>query len=143
MTPEYLTTTIIVNGLALLIIVIIIWLNFGKIVEGLTNNTTKANITSFSDEEKRGGESSAAPDYSEHIKSLVVKMQDDLLVEKYQVDYENILINMDDYINLLMLKQVLNINTNDTASAIASLKPIASLKKTKDALNDVMKFVDR
>ena len=72
-------------------------------------------------------------------------MQDEHLVPKYRKDYENIIINMDDYVNMLMLKQVLNLNLNnaDDKSNIEAITKIATLKSAKDALNDVMKFVDK
>jgi hypothetical protein len=51
---------------------------------------------------------------------------------------------MDDYVSMLMLKQVLNMKPNDT-NAKANMETINALnilKSSKDALNATMKFVD-
>ena len=52
---------------------------------------------------------------------------------------------MDDYISILMLKQVLNINLNNTdmKAVTENINRLNILKSSKDALNDVMKFVDK
>jgi hypothetical protein len=83
-----------------------------NIVEGLTNNTdmtTPTNSNTFSS----SGEAGTSPSYASGIKSQVVKMQDELLISKYRKEYENVLINLDDYVGYLMIKQTLNLKIND------------------------------
>ncbi len=111
------------------------------IIEGLENNSSSASTAAVAG----SGAAGSAATYGNTIKSLTVKMQDEHLVPKYRKDYENIIINMDDYVNMLMLKQVLNLNLNnaDDKSNIEAITKIATLKSAKDALNDVMKFVDK
>lgn len=111
-----------------------------SIIEGLENATSVSSATSPS-----SGVAGSAATYGDTIKSLTVKMQDEHLIPKYKKEYENIIINMDDYLNMLMLKQVLNLNLNsaDNKPNIDSINKIATLKSAKDALNDVMKFVDK
>ena len=72
-------------------------------------------------------------------------MQDGLLIDKYRKDYENSIINLDDFVSMLMLKQVLSIKPNDP-NPKANIEILASLnvlKNSKDALNSVMTFLDK
>jgi len=110
-----------------------------SIIEGLENRVPDAT---------GNGEAASAATYAATIKANFVKMQDELLIPKYRKDYETTIINMDDYISMLMLKQVLNINIelkdNDmTPLTERNINRLNILKSSKDALNDVMKFVDK
>ena len=75
-------------------------------------------------------------------------MQDTLLVSKYRADYENILLNLDDYLNLLMLKTTLNMNLNapiEEGKPNPNMPLLSALKTLSDAkvsLNSVMKYID-
>jgi hypothetical protein len=80
-----------------------------------------------------------------NIKSLSTALSDKLIVSKYRTDYENIIINMEDYINLLMINNVLSFNASSFSSdddIIKYLNNLGSLKLSRDALNDVMKYLD-
>jgi hypothetical protein len=107
-----------------------------SIIEGLENNTGESS---------GNGEAGSAATYAATVKANFVKMQDELLISKYRKDYETTIINMDDYISMLMLKQVLNINLNNTDmnAVTENMNRLNILKSSKDALNDVMKFVDK
>lgn len=107
-----------------------------SIIEGLENNTADSSGT---------GEAGSAATYAANVKATFVKMQDELLIPKYRKDYETTIINMDDYISILMLKQVLNMNLNNTdmKAVTENINRLNILKSSKDALNDVMKFVDK
>ena len=107
-----------------------------SIIEGLENNTGDSY---------GNGEAGSATTYAATVKANFVKMQDELLISKYRKDYETTIINMDDYISMLMLKQVLNINLNNTDMKVVTenINRLNILKSSKDALNDVMKFVDK
>ena len=51
---------------------------------------------------------------------------------------------MEDYLHMLLLKQIVNININGTSKEIADgLNTINIIKNAKDALDDTMKFVDK
>jgi len=78
--------------------------------------------------------------YGASIKSATIKMQDTFLFNKYHDDYEKVILDLDDYINCLMLNITLNIDTNNPQ---ASLSKLADLNQAKTALNSVMKFVDK
>ena len=88
---------IIVFGCFIIYVILKMFKLQTNIIEGLTNK----------------GEAGSAETYSKGIKSQVVKIQDELLINKYRKDYEAAIINLDDYVGLLMIKQALNINHNE------------------------------
>ena len=111
-----------------------------KVIEGLTNpdGTISSSITPTS------GEAGTAASYAAAVKAQVVKLQDELLVAKYRKDYENAIINLDDYIGYLMIKQSLNIKLNgDIKSNIEDVNNLNILKNAKDSLNATMTFLDK
>jgi hypothetical protein len=103
-----------------------------KFKEGMTD--TSASSTSSN------GIAGNAAAYGASIKSATIKMQDTFLFNKYHDDYEKVILDLDDYINCLMLNITLNIDTNNPQ---ASLSKLADLNQAKTALNSVMKFVDK
>ena len=108
-----------------------------NVIEGLTNPDSSMTHPS-------SGEGGTATSYAAGIKAQVIKLQDELLISKYRKDYESVLINLDDYIGYLMIKQALNLNIDgDMKSIIESLNNLNSLKNTKDSLNITMSFLDK
>ena len=77
--------------------------------------------------------------YASTIKAETVRLQDTFLISKYRKDYENTILNLDDYINVLMLKTATSIDTNNPEPAIIKL---SEMNNAKAALNNIMKFVD-
>ena len=108
-----------------------------RVMEGLENAVTGSAVSSK-------GSAGGAANYAAAIKNEVVKLNDIMLITKYRSDYENVIINMDDYVNLLMLQSVVNMDTT-AASAdtnMSIINNLNSLNSVKGALNNVMKFVD-
>jgi hypothetical protein len=104
-----------------------------SVIEGLTNADTPSS-----------GEAGTASSYAASIKALVVKLQDELLIAKYRQDYESVIINLDDYIGMLMIKQVLNIKpSDDIKSTVDAINNLNSLKTAKESLNTTMTFLDK
>ncbi len=104
-----------------------------NIIEGLTN----ADSNSV-------GEAGTAASYAASIKAQVVKLQDELLVAKYRKDYEAVLINLDDYIGYMMIKQSLNMKLDgDIKTNIEAINNLNILKNSKDSLNNAMAFLDK
>jgi hypothetical protein len=90
------------------------------------------------------GEGANASTYAASIKAQVVKLQDELLINKYRKDYETAIINLDDYIGYLMIKQVLNMKIDgDVKTNTDSLAILNTLKTTKESLNATMTFLDK
>ena len=104
-----------------------------SVIEGLKNADTPSS-----------GEAGTAASYAASIKALVVKLQDELLIAKYRQDYESVIINLDDYIGMLMIKQVLNIKpSDDIKSTVDAINNLNSLKTAKESLNTTMTFLDK
>lgn len=109
-----------------------------RVVEGLTNQTDSTGVISAT-----SGEAGTSTSYAASIKAQAVKLQDELLISKYRKDYENAIINLDDYVSFLMLKQTLNMKTDgDIKSSIESINTLNSLNSAKASLNATMKFLD-
>jgi hypothetical protein len=105
-------------------------LNFNlQVKEGMTDGTTSAT----------DGTAGNAATYASTIKAETVKLHDTYLISKYRKDYENIILNLDDYINMMMLKTATTMDINNPGSAITKL---SEMNNAKTALNNVMKFVD-
>ena len=109
------------------------------------NFTGSSKATAKSPQSATNGEAGNASNYNATIKSTTVQMQDELLISKYRADYENILIGLDDYVSMLQLKNILNINPdiNSFNANMDTIKAINELQITKQALNDAMKYIDK
>lgn len=91
--------------------------------------------------DKKTNEAAAADTFVAALKAEIIKMQDELLISKYRKQYEDAIINMDDYIGCLMLKQTLNANL-DTEGVLKYANNMNNLRSLKDSLNISMKFLD-
>jgi hypothetical protein len=111
------------------------------VIEGLTNGSDDS-VSSLSS--TSSGEAGTASSYAASIKAQTVKLQDELLISKYRKDYENVIINLDDYIGFLMIKQILNMKISDNLqSNMISINNLNSLKTARDSLNTTMNFLDK
>jgi hypothetical protein len=114
-----------------------------QVLEGATNMSD--SNTSLSSTNGIGGNASQ---YNATLKAEVIKMQDTLLIPKYRAEYENSILNLDDYLNLAMLKTALSINlTNEIEPGkpnpnIALLSSLKVLSDAKSTLNSSMKYLD-
>jgi hypothetical protein len=127
----------LINFIIFIAICFVIYLLFRSMnnlssIEGMTTDTSTSSSNS--------GIAGGAQSYAANIKSLVIKNQDVLLISKYRTDYENVILNLDDYVNTLMLQTALSINPNDPTTG---LNQLVKLNETKSALNNVMKHIDR
>jgi len=91
--------------------------------------------------DKKTNEAAAADTFVAALKAEMIKMQDELLIPKYRKQYEDAIINMDDYVGFLMLKQTLNANL-DTEGVLKYANNLNNLRSLKDSLNVTMKFLD-
>jgi len=106
-----------------------------NVLEGLTNNSGGSSVS---------GIAGAAANYAAAIQAQSVQIQDALLISKYRSDYESVIINMDTYLNLLIMQGFLNLNTNSSTAStnLDAINSINSLYSAKQALNGSMKFID-
>jgi hypothetical protein len=122
--------------IAIFFVLYLLFRNFNyDLKEGMTD--ASGNTVTPSTKNGIGGNAST---YASTIKSANIKLQDTLLVSKYRSDYEQVILNMDDFVNNLMLQTVLNINPSNPQNAVQQL---AQLNLAKGALNNVMTFVDK
>ena len=112
-----------------------------SVIEGLTNPD---GSISTSTTPPSSGEAGTAASYAAAIKAQVVKLQDELLIAKYRKDYEGVIINLDDYIGYMMIKQSLNMKLNgDMKSNIEAINNLNIMKSAKESLNATMTFLDK
>jgi hypothetical protein len=127
----------ILGIIILIIFVSIIFIQSFYFKEGLETSSSSTNNPILN------GYAGNAKSFAETIKSLSVKLSDKLIVSKYRTDYENIIINMEDYISLIMLDIIFSLNTSSSqVETIKLLNDLGTLKTSKDALNDSMKYLD-
>ena len=108
-----------------------------QVVEGLTNNSASESAIPAAS----SGESGDAASYAASVKARSVQIQDGLLIDKYRSDYENILINLDDHLNLLALKEALNLK-KDGPEHHEGIARINAYHNARQNLNHSMKFLD-
>jgi hypothetical protein len=128
----------ILGIIILIIFVSIIFIQSFYFKEGLETSSSSSTNNPI-----LNGYAGNAKSFAETIKSLSVKLSDKLIVSKYRTDYENIIINMEDYISLIMLDIIFSLNTSSSqVETIKLLNDLGTLKTSKDALNDSMKYLD-
>lgn len=111
--------------------------------EGMTSGTegeegNKPSSTLSSSGPSNGIAGNAAS-YGAALNSATIQMQDTFLISKYRSDYETAVLNLDDFIDHLMLKTALSVNQSNPSDSILQL---SQLQQAKVALNSVMKFID-
>jgi hypothetical protein len=105
-------------------------------IEGFVNKTSSSSSDNIA--------ANAKP-FADSLKSSTVSKVDALLIPKYRTDYENAIINTDDYISVLMLEQLLKMNMSEKndSNNIDILTKISELQSAKSALNKIMTFIDQ
>jgi len=111
---------------------------FKKTIEGMTNETTTSSSISSSG----SGVGANSSSFSAKLSGLNTQNLDTLLISKYRTDYENIIINLEEYVNILMLNLALNVDTSNQENAVKTLNDIGTLNTSMTALNNIMKYVD-
>lgn len=125
---------VLIVGIFIIYLVVSIFSVKQRTIEGLENASASST----------NGEAAFAANYAAALKAQTVQMEDALLISKYRKDYENVIINMDDYVNILMLKTILDIDiTKDTKTIVSSLEKINTLSASKKSLNETMVFIDK
>ncbi len=80
------------------------------------------------------------------IKAETVKIQDTLLIDKYKDDYVKKIIALDDYFDMAMVSVALQMSPgspNQGNMTEILTKSLVGMKTARDALNDVMKTLDK
>uniref|UniRef100_A0A6C0H5Z1 Uncharacterized protein n=1 Tax=viral metagenome TaxID=1070528 RepID=A0A6C0H5Z1_9ZZZZ len=108
-------------GYALILFIFFIFFNKLKTKEGLTS-----------------GSAGSASNFNDEIKAKLTLLQDELLISKYRNDYEDILTNMETYVNLLILKKTVNLDATNSSD----VSIITDLNSLKTSINSSMNFID-
>jgi hypothetical protein len=109
-----------------------------SIIEGLENKPDESAAKPPGGISGIAGSAAASTDA---IKAETVKIQDMLLIEKYKDDYVNKIIALDDYLDMVIILTTLRIGKG--ADAEFMMSKLAPVKAGRDALNDVMKTLDK
>lgn len=107
----------------------IYWYFVANDKEGMTNPSTQTD-----------GIAGNGASYKSSVKMAVEKLQDTLLVNKYQSDYETVVLELDNLVNNLLLKKALTINLTDPERGLIEL---GELSRSKEALNSIMSYIDQ
>jgi hypothetical protein len=103
--------------------------------EGMNNNTGNNNNNNTT------GIAADAAAYAASLKNASTKNLDILLISKYKSDYEASILNLDDLITGLMLKEALKVDVTQEYPS-ETINNLAQMQQAKLALNSAMKFVD-
>lgn len=96
---------------------------------------------------KKAASKNHVSEIRESMKKKTEQLKDTLLISKYKTDYEDIIIELEDYLNLSML-QAINILSSTSKESLGKddielINNINSVNKFKNTLNGVMKFIDK
>jgi len=83
--------------------------------------------------------------YSSAIQTNFQALKDKLLIPQYRPQYDAALVGVSDYIHMLMLQSVLQIDVTTTTLTDANMKLFANintLNEMQNSLNSVSKFTD-
>lgn len=129
----------IIVGIIAIFCVILVASFFGSFLskrEGLTTNSGSSGSSS-------SGEAGSAAGYADEIKAKMVELQDTLLIDKYRKSYETTIINLDDYIGMLMVQQCLNLKLDGGKELLTGLNALNTLRNAKDNLNTTLEYLDK
>jgi hypothetical protein len=118
-----------------------------NLLEGFVKMTdTRGKTTESGEPSTNAGIAGSSGNVANAIGEQTIKMQDTFLIKKYRKNYENLVINADEYVSYLMLDNLLKLKTDDSEESknanIALLDNINKLSASKSSLNGIMKFVD-
>lgn len=94
-----------------------------NVMEGLTMPSLSSTPDSNSDIAK----------FAETYKVATIKMQDTLLLSKYKTDYENLIVNMDDFVKLQIVTLVSTGKFDEATKFFSYIPVLESAMKTIDS----------
>jgi hypothetical protein len=103
-------------------------------IEGMTNNKDKVNT----------GHGTNSSKLIEQLKVEHNNMKDKLNIKQHRNNYENVIIDMNDYLDGLMLNELLSLNHNslDPNNILNAVENINKMSSGKQNLNKIMKYLD-
>jgi len=111
-----------------------------SIMEGLVNPDSAKNDSPALGQNLASG----AQPYADEINKAYTRMKDNFHFETYRTNYENAIIQMDDYASALMLQKVMSLDKNSLTedNLMDTITKINALGEGKKNLNTVMKYID-
>jgi len=114
-----------------------------KLIEGMTNNNNNNNQSTQVSLLENTTNISA-----ENIKKENEKLTDVLAINKYRTNYENLIIALEEYTNIMMFNNVTLVSNlinqkKTTLELIPIMQQANTAKSFIDTLNASMKFIDR
>jgi hypothetical protein len=103
-------------------------------IEGMTNNKDKVNT----------GHGTNSSKLIEQLKVEHNNIKDKLNIKQHRNNYENVIIDMNDYLDGLMLNELLSLNHNslDPNNILNAVENINKMSSGKQNLNKIMKYLD-
>jgi hypothetical protein len=103
-------------------------------IEGMTNNKDKVNT----------GHGTNSSKLTDQLKVEHNNMKDKLNIKQYRNNYENVIIDMNDYLDGLMLNELFSLNHNslDPNNILNAVENINKMSSGKQNLNKIMKYLD-
>jgi|TARA_R110001599_G_scaffold13836_1_gene61498 hypothetical protein len=100
-----------------------------QVIEGLTNKKDKSSLV--------GDLVKSTKRDNEHTK-------DALLINKYKTDYEDLILEMEENVNLKVFELITQVKSNDyNKKTMDTIKKINKLEQFKLTLDQTMKFLDK
>lgn len=133
---------ILLKLLVIVVIIFFLYISFSTSIvkEGLTNATNSSTTTTTSDTNGLAGNAST---YAANISSQVTKLNDALLVSKYNSDYKSVVNELQDYINAQALETILNITPTDLANNDISttLQTLNTYSGAQTSLSNILTYL--
>lgn len=116
-----------------------------KLIEGMSNSTTNKTNDFLLIE-------NMANTSAENVKKQNDKLNDIISVSKYRSDYENLLISLEEYSNIMIFSKIVSvgkqvsdngIGKDITPQIINDMNVANTMKAFVDTLNSSMKYIDR
>ena len=110
----------------------------GKIIEGLTNSTEATSEPTSSAEISLLN--TVTSKSTEGITAQNNKLQDILALDKYRTDYENLIIALEDYVNVMMFAKVVGIGAK--VSTLSNGQPVTNgIIEDMEKANKLKEFI--
>ena len=100
-----------------------------QVIEGVTNKKDKQTLVG---------------DLIKNTKRDNEHTEDALLINKYKTDYEDLILEMEENVNLKVLELITRVKSNDyNKKTMDTIKKINDLEQFKLTLDQTMKFLDK
>ena len=98
----------------------------------------KNNYIEGMETQPANGMAAGSEQLDQKLQQSIQKSKDELNIEKYQTQYENIVLHMDDWTSLFMLKSILMAQSPEQALPMLAFGSLA-----RNGLNNILKFSDK